>query len=234
MKYLPLVLCLCAACSSPTAPSPAPVAVIPPVVVVPPVVTPPVTPTRNPLLDDPRFDASFYRMFVHGTLEYAFQPLRRQTQPPRIYLKTVDEAGRPMDALTLDQTTAALINTAGSLTGVFGLAGLEQGTQTREGQAGWITVKWMADATGYCGYGAFAGGLITLAPRTPGCRCAGGPAVALATVKHELGHVLGFYHSDNRNDLMYKQLTVCDQNPSAREQFAARVAYSMPNGSLDP
>lgn len=184
------------------------------------------------------FDLAFYRMFAldaydgHG----ATYPLYRQSQPPRIYLKNVhDVTGQPIDRLTLDQTAAALINTTGGLTGTFGLAGLEQGPGTRINQPGWITVWFTNDPERrYCGRGSAAGNWIELYTNTPGCRCAGGPTVRLRTVKHELGHALGFYHTDSENDLMYGTSVSCDANPSAREVLHAKIAYSQPIGSRDP
>jgi hypothetical protein len=223
---------LLAAChaSSPTAPTVVPA---PPVVSTPPPVVSTPPPVTNPLLTDPRFDRAFYRQFALGALEGGPYALRRLASAPRIYLRTIDDAGRAVDPGTLAQTASALIDTAGQLTGVFGLAGLEQGTETRQGHPGWITVRWAAEAGPFCGVGHYAGDLITLYPRTAGCRCDGGPAVALGTVRHELGHVLGFYHTDNRADLMYHQMA-CHARPSEREIFHARVVYSMPIGSLDP
>ena len=245
MKHVILAsLIVVAGCSSPTAPTPTPpppVVVVPPVV-TPPVVTPPVTPAPPALpTSDPRFNLAFYRMLVHNALESTtLEPLRRQRQAPRIYLRTVDDGGAPMDAFTLDQTAAAIESTTGSLTGAFGVAGIQRGTETREGQSGWITVRWSNVAemvnsrTSVCGRGAVGGDVMTLYPRSPGCRCPGGPAVVLSTVKHELGHVLGFWHSDNREDLMFRNYSACDQQPSEREKYHAAVAYTMPIGSLAP
>src|SRR4026208_704588 len=144
MKYALVILAvLLVGCSSPTSPTPQPVVVMTPPVVVAPPVTP--APAANPLLSDPRFDRNFYRLFALGTLEYSMQPLRRQTQAPRVYLRTIDDNGGTIDAVSLDQTAAALLNNAGEMTGVFGLAGLEQGTNTRQGRTGWITVRWSAE-----------------------------------------------------------------------------------------
>lgn len=243
-----LILTLClGACShaSPTAPSPPPIvvnqppAVVTPPVVAPPISTPPVAPVTPPAIfppQDPRFDLVFYRQFVHNALAGPLEPLRRQPVAPRLYLRTVDDAGRPIDAVTLDHTAAALINVAGSLTGVFGLAGLERGTETREGVRGWITVRWSAQAETFCGLGYVGGDLVILAPRTPGCRCDGNPAsINPSTVKHELGHALGFWHTPHREDLMYVgNEGLCDQQPSAREVYHASVAYTRPIGITAP
>ena len=231
-----------------TAPTPVVNSPTPPVVVTPPspppVVPPPVVPSAPvPTFppNDPRFDLTYYRQLVHNAYDtrVGLEPLRRQTQAPRIYLRTIDDAGRSIDAFTLDQTASALESVAGSLTGVFGLAGIERGTETRQGQRGWITVRWsgaeeLRNDSSVCGRGAVGGDLLTLFPRSPGCRCPGGPAVMLETVKHELGHVLGFWHTADKNDLMYPVVRQCDTQPSEREKYHAAVAYSRPIGSPAP
>jgi hypothetical protein len=229
------LIVLLAGCSSPTAPTPA----APPAVVAPPV-SPPVV-TLPPVAvfppTDPRFDLTFYRQFVHNGFESPQQLdiQWRQRVAPRIYLRTIHANGRPMDEFTLNETAAALINTAGSLTGVFGLAGLERGTGTKAGEPGWITVAWLDDPEGRaCGRAAVGGDWIDLYTNTPGCRCSGGPAIKPVVVKHELGHALGFRHTGDAHDLMHSGGPECDMNPSTREIYHAAVAYGRPLFSLAP
>lgn len=245
MKRIVIACVLLAGCSdSPTAPTPptVPINNVPAVVVTPPVVTPPVMLPPFPPSDG-RFDLTHYRQMVHNALEGRglLERLRRQREAPRIYLRTIDDGGTAIDSATLNQTAAAIEATAGSLTGVFGVAGIERGTETREGQRGWITVRWSDrpevgndGRSSICGRGFIGGDLMILFPRSAGCRCGGGPAVSLSTVKHELGHVLGFWHTDSRDDLMYPFFRQCDLNPSAREIYHAALAYTQPIGSEAP
>lgn len=223
---------LFAGCSSPTAPTP--IAMPPPVVSLLPT-HPPAVPPSNPLLSDPRFNLAFYRQLALNAYDGPVQPLRRQTQAPRIYLRILDDAGVAIDQGTLSATASAIESTTGLLTGVFGIAGLERGTETREGVPGWITVRWSPLLDGACGRALAGGDLITLYPRGP-CRCQGGPAVALLIVKHELGHALGLRHTDSTSDLMHGGggPLACDRQPSEREIYHARIMYQQRIGSYDP
>lgn len=225
-RYMALLaLVVLVGCSGPPT-APTPVTNVP--VTSPAVVTPP---TSNPLLADPRFDRSFYRQFALNGYELPLQRLSRWTRAPLVYLRTIDDAGAAIHAGLVDQTAAAIINSLGGFTGgVFGIAGLERGTETREGQRGWLTIKWRT--TGTCGttFGVgVEGGSIELNHRRPECTC--GPLV----IKHELGHAMGYWHTDRPTDLMVATFQgVCDKNLSDRELFHARVAYSQPLGSLEP
>jgi hypothetical protein len=249
MKFLVAVALFVVGCSgSPTAPTPpAEVIVVPPpVVIVPP--TPPIT-TANPLLSDPRFDRGFYDQFALGTRDYgSTSPLRRQVRAPLFYVMTVDSRGAPIDPRTLDATAAALINTAPIWNGGMGIEGLSFGTAEPApppcpfcfpllSVAHHIAVKWDASTTnsGLCASSDVGGNIITVFLRTPGCTPCLGLAVAPVVIKHELGHAMGYWHTDSASDVMGTGGTAtCDLNPSEREQFHARVAYSMPRGSLQP
>ena len=235
MRYAVLLaLVVSAGCSgskSPVAPSP----ITPPVAVVPPVVTPPVVtpPPVNPLLSDPQFSLPFYQQFALGSYDGrgTIYRLSRWARAPKVYLQTVDDRLATVDPRLVEQTAVAIITTTGQWTGgAFGVESLERGTSTREGQPGWLTVKWSSN--GVCGNTVgigLEGGTITMNHRRPECTC--GPLVA----KHELGHAMGFSHTDSNGDLMAVTFQgICDKPLSQRELFHARVAYSMPIGSESP
>jgi len=237
------ILCATLACSSsPTAPTPVGTTSIQPVGVVTPPASPviPPAPAGNPLLRDPRFSLSFYRQLVRNAYDApnSLQVLKRQTAPPRVYLRTIDDQNRTIDAQTLEETAAALIAVTGSLTGVFGLAGLERGTDSRLGVPGWITVFWHSAAGmgQHCADALIGGNLVNIYYRVGGtCRCSGGGAIKPLIVKHEMGHALGFYHTDSVSDLMHNGgHTTCDLEPSEREKFHAALAYTQVIGSGDP
>lgn len=174
-------------------------------------------------------DLSFYREIGCNGFDLPLQPVRRWMIAPKLYIRTIDEAGDSIDSVTLDTVQNAMAETAPQWTaGKFGLAAIERGAETREGQSGWITVKWPATPAAFCGLSDVGrdGGTIQLSYKTPGCAC-NGSAIRPRTARHELGHSLGYWHTDNANDLMSNVAITkpCDQGLSARELAAVAYQY---------
>lgn len=231
MRLTVLLLALAAAgCGgSSVTPSPTPP---PAVVVVPPVVSPVIQTILVGACPDaaPGLEIGFYRQIGCNAFDQPIQLVRRWTLAPKVYLKTIDEAGAPIDTVTLDTVQNAMIDVAPRWTaGRFGLEGVLRGSDTREGQTGWITVKWPV-TTGIglsCGSSAVAvdGGSIELNYKIASCAC-NGSAMRPRTARHELGHALGYYHTDSTNDLMSGLgVAGCDAGLSPREQQAVAYHY---------
>jgi hypothetical protein len=190
------------------------------------------------------FDLDVYRKLARNGYEEpaALQPLRRWTRTPSFYLKTVDEAGSPLTDATLALIETVLRDGVPRWTsGALGTPAIERGTATREGQAGWITVKFpFPGDPSYCGHAQVGvdGGWIELETHGTGSACrTASSLIAPRTIRHELGHALGFYHTGDSRDVMSGvtwSLSQGDDLPTARELYHAALAYKRPVGNRDP
>lgn len=206
-------MCTCAATPLPTAPS----AAI----------------TAEPLALADGFDPEFFRAFVQNGFESPerLEPVRRLPGSFRIYLRTQDDAGRGIDPATLDTTERVLVEGVGAWSGArLQATAVVRGTGTREKVAGWITVRWAsADSAGRCGRSTVGvdGGFIEF-NHSGACSCGSASRVYPRVVRHELGHAMGYYHTDSAADVMYGRAIAadtCDAQPSDRERRHAMYTY---------
>lgn len=185
------------------------------------------------------FDSAYFRAIARNGYEEpdALQPLRRWTRAPRLYIRTLDDTGRPILPEVLQQVASIAAAVVPQYTnGRFGVAGIEQGTDTRSGQAGWLTIAWTRDATQFCGsaFVGLEGGTMSLTYDQPGCSC-GSQKIRPRTVKHELGHAMGLWHSGQSADLMSGiGVAECDRNMTARELQHLDYLYRRPVGNTHP
>ncbi len=180
------------------------------------------------------FEPAFYRAFVQNGHEAPdrLEPIRILRGPLRVYIQTHDQNGHAIDEATLAATQQVLVDTAWTWSGqTYGIAEVARGEGTREKQSGWITVKWSRAApAGSCGRSTVGvdGGYIEL-NASGGCSCGMQTAVYPRLVRHELGHAMGYYHTDHEADVMYGRpfkSSGCDAQPSDRERRHARIAHA--------
>jgi len=186
-----------------------------------------------------RFDQDYFRAIAHNGYEAptALQPLRRWTRSPMLYVRTIDDSGRAI----LPEVIQQVVTLASSLVpqytgGRLGIAAVEQGTGMRQGQAGWITVDWIRDASKICGQAHVGqeGGMVTLTYDQPFCSC-GSRKIDPSTVKHEFGHAMGLWHSGQSADLMSGfGSSKCDENMTPRELQYLDYLYRRPVGNTHP
>lgn len=174
----------------------------------------PVAPTP---VADPRYDGAFYRLFVLN------DGSSRVWRPANARIRI--EAGAPEADLQVAEAAAR------ELLDAFGHSPMVSRVDASAG----VVVRWAPGTTGPGGACGEVNALnrqnVTLYPDSPGCRCAEGKLSA-TVVKHEVGHALGFYHTNDPSDVMSPVWTIatCDKAPSERERFHARLAEAKPVG----
>ncbi|PYR57280.1 MAG: hypothetical protein DMF85_14100 [Acidobacteria bacterium] len=196
--------------------------------------------TIDAIRDAPPFSMDFYRQLVRGTYDQPGAPYAvfRWMDSPSVYLKTVDQNGRPVEPEVLAVVKDAIQRSVPAWTsGRLSLAALETGTDRRSPATGWINIDIRRDPNekricGFANIGANPGS-ITLNDDV--CSC-GSNKIPGAVVLHEMGHALGFFHVPDRGSIMFP--FIAGDCPAGRlsdaESYHAAIAYSRPRGNLEP
>lgn len=185
------------------------------------------------------FSLAFYRTLARNASETPdeLEPLWRLPESPKFYVRTVDQNNRPIEEEVLDVVLPAIRKSVRDWTGGrLSVSILETGVTTRDRRPGWITVDITRDYdSDFCGralVGATDGWIELVNDR---CNC-GSRKISGAVVAHEVGHALGFWHTESQEDVMYPYATGhCPPGVlSADERYHSAIAYSRTRLNMDP
>lgn len=184
------------------------------------------------------FSLDFYRELVRNGFEEPsdLQPIARWTTNPNFYIDTANPRvnGSKIDSALLDTVIRAIRETVPQLTGGQLSAGEIESGSERAQRSGYVNIKFVYEPDSpYCGQ-AFVGanpGEITL--NYDRCSC-GSAKVPAETVAHEVGHALGFWHTEANGLMNPYQAPTCGSTAfSEGERLHAKIAYARPVGNTD-
>ena len=186
------------------------------------------------------FSLPFYRQFARNAYELPDGPLESLwplEDDPSIYIKTVDQTGRPIEPGVITRLSSTLREAVRDWThGKLSVPLVETGTASRPRTEGWIIVNIERDPKSkYCGLawiGSTQGEITFTLDR---CDC-GSNKLGRALVYHEVGHSMGFFHVGDRKAVMYPQIPggCPGEHLTELEQYHSQLVYSRPRGNTDP
>jgi hypothetical protein len=185
---------------------------------------------------DGTFSLDFYRELVRNNLEEpgVLHAVQHWTTSPHFFIPTVDDAGKAMDRTTLDTVASTLMNAVTAWTAGRYAASVEFVSAAPSALApGQASVAWQTTGDAQtCGTAEVGGSHVWFHYTNKLCACSTS-AVAPSTVMHEVGHLMGFWHTDDKGDEMYYAMTSCMKDLSSRERYHSAIAFARPNGNQD-
>ena len=185
------------------------------------------------------FSATFFRQLLHDTYDLPEAPeeFRRWTEPPKFYLRTVDQLGRRVESEVLSMIRRTIPTAVREFTGGLMSATIEEGTVARPPAVGWIDVRVIddVDEREICGRAAVGENPGRITFYSDVCQC-GSVKVPPALVAHEVGHAMGFYHVSHRESVMYPFIKggCRAARLSADELYHGPLAYRRAPGHIAP
>ena len=194
----------------------------------------------NVIQNVPPFSMDFYLALLRDSYETPggpLQPNRRLMSSPKFYVRTVDQNGKAVEPEVLAVVLPAIRQAVRDWTnGVLSVSTLETGTETRQRTEGWVVVNITRDyQSTFCGqsYVGSTQGQIDLVDDR--CNC-GSTKISGATVAHEVGHAMGFFHVGDPDSLMfpYAPGNCPPGRLSANERYHSALAYARTRFNTDP
>jgi hypothetical protein len=186
----------------------------------------------------PPFDQTFYDAMARGAMNGNSYALSRWDHQMTFFLKTVDENGRPLTDDELNTIRRGINTGVPIFTNNTYAAKIEEGTDTREGKSGYITIlpKRVIQDGDYCSEISTVGAdpaVIDLRLEACGCN---GISIPIIEVLHAVGNAVGLFSVAEAGHVMSNPYAggCAEVLPTAKEQYHAALIYSRPRGNTMP
>jgi len=184
------------------------------------------------------FSLDLYRHIVRNGFESPsfLRSVNHWTAAPSLFIKTTDHLGDPVPQAEFDSLLMIVPRVIPLWSGGrFDAATIETGAVLPAPRLGWITIEFTSDVPGtFCGFSTIGANPGRIRLRPGSCRCGGMGIVNPHLVAHELGHAMGFYHTNSVLTMNPNPGCSANPDPTATERLLARVMYSRQNGNTDP